>query len=213
MKDIFCEALKKINIELSDREYFLFEEYHKEILFWSKKTSLVSIKSPIDIPIKHFVDSLTVLPLIGDKDSTLIDIGSGAGFPGIPLKIKYESLHVTLVDSSRKKASFLKNVIRKLDLKDITVINNRIDFVARQKDRFDIVISRAAFKLSQLLRVGASILSDNGIIIAMKGKNIDIEIKESANIIQELGLKFMGCHSIKLPIIGDTRKILLFKKP
>ncbi|MBW2637314.1 MAG: 16S rRNA (guanine(527)-N(7))-methyltransferase RsmG [Deltaproteobacteria bacterium] len=214
-EDILTEASEKINLPLGDGEKALFTQYCEELIFWNKSISLVSVKSPLDIPVKHFIDSLTVLQFIEKKSSRLLDLGSGAGFPGIPLKIVLKPLKLTLVESSRKKASFLKNVARKLDLDDVTIINERVESLLEGKDHrgsYDIVISRATFKLPELIERGAPFLSSGGTLIAMKGKNTAIEIEEATGLALKNGLALPECHDIELPMTGHKRKILLFKK-
>ena len=213
-KNMVSRASGDIGITLTDHEARLLMKYYKELLLWNEKMSLVSIKSPLDIP-KHFIDSLTVAKFIKNENSKLLDIGTGAGLPGIPLKIKMESLHVTLLDSSRKKASFLKSVVRKLGFSDISVINGRAEsliYEENYKGSFDIVISRAAFKFPYFLILGEQFLSDGGTLIAMKGKNADNELEQAADTIRKSSLEFTCGHEIKLPITGESRKILCFNK-
>ena len=212
--NILAGAAREIGITLTDHEIDLLMEYHRELLFWNEKMSLVSLKSPLDIT-KHLIDSLTPARLIKDAHSKLLDIGTGAGLPGIPLKITMESLRVTLLDSSRKKTSFLKSVIRKLGLKDISVVNSRAESLTLDKTyrgSFDIVISRAAFKIPYFLTVGAHFLSDGGTLIAMKGKHVDDELTQGADAIKKTGLALTGSHEIELPITGESRKLLCFTK-
>ncbi len=213
-KNIISRASKDIGITLIEHEINLLMKYYQELLLWNEKMSLVSIKSPLDIP-KHFIDSLTVTRFIKNENSKLLDIGTGAGLPGIPLKIKMESLHVTLLDSSRKKTSFLKSVIRKLGLRNISVVNSRVESLTHEENYrgfFDIVISRAAFKIPYFLTLGEYFLSDAGTLIAMKGKNADDELGEAVDTIRKTGLKLTYYHEIELPITGESRKILCFNK-
>ncbi len=212
-RDVLAGAAGEIGIPLSGHELDLLMEYSRELLLWNEKMSLVSLKSPLDI-IKHLIDSLAPARLIKNGQK-LLDIGTGAGLPGIPLKITRESLRVTLLDSSRKKTSFLKSVIRKLGLRDISVVNDRAESLTLEKHyrgSFDIVISRAAFKIPYFLTVGEPFLSDGGILIAMKGKNADNELEEAAGAIRKTGLALTGSHEIELPIKGESRKLLCFTK-
>ena len=214
-EEIIELAALEIGIELSEGEIALFNRYYREILLWNEKISLVSIKSPTDIPIKHFIDSLTVAKLIEKDDAKLLDIGAGAGFPGIPLKIRIRSLKITLVDAYRKKTSFLKNVARKLDLTDTIIINERIEHLKedkKQRGMYDVVISRATFNLSQYLVMGAPFLSEEGMLIAMKGKGIDAELEGAGDIARKVGIELAERHEIRLPVIGDKRVILIFKR-
>lgn len=213
-KQIISRASEDIGIILTDREIERLTTYHRELLFWNEKMSLISIKSPLDVP-KHFIDSLTAVECIKNEHARLLDIGTGAGLPGIPLKIKMESLTVTLMDSSRKKTSFLKGVIRKLGLNDIFVVNRRAESLTDDKhyrESFDVVISRAAFKIPYLLTLGSSFLSEGGTLVAMKGKNANVELEESANAVRETGFALSDYHEIKLPVTGELRKILCFNK-
>ena len=209
------DAAKDIGFNLEDRELSLFTTYYHELLTWNKKINLVSVRSDLDIPIKHFIDSLTLLPYIKSKTGQVLDIGSGAGFPGIPLKIALNALTVVLLESSRKKSSFLKHIIRSLNLTDITVINNRSEILMEDetyRGRFEVVISRATLKLPQLLWIGGFFLSPNGSLIAMKSKRSDEELTEAADMSQKVGLKYIASHDLTLPITGDFRKIIIYEK-
>ncbi|MBN2515811.1 MAG: 16S rRNA (guanine(527)-N(7))-methyltransferase RsmG [Deltaproteobacteria bacterium] len=215
MKEALVSASQKLDIHLGKREFALFEEYYRELLLWNKKMSLVSVKSPLDVPVKHLIDSLTVVPLIDDEKRSLLDIGSGAGFPGIPIKVIRNSLAVTLLDSSRKKISFLKNIVRRLNLEDTQVINKRVELFAEEianDTAFDVVISRATFKLPVLIEKCSRFVSKKGILIAMKGKEIDREVKEAIQLCEKTGMRFTACQDITLPVSGDPRKIVLFER-
>lgn len=215
MRDIFFNAASALGISLSEKDLVLFETYHRELLTWNKKINLVSVKSDMDIPIKHFLDSLTLLPFIQDTRGQVLDIGSGAGFPGIPLKIVLNSLKISLLESTRKKTSFLKHIIRTLHLTDITVIHNRAESLMEDKTykyRFAVVISRATLKLPQFYRMGAYFLAPKGILIAMKGKKAEEELKEAVFISQNMGLQYVASHDITLPKTGDLRKIIIYER-
>jgi len=215
ISEILSDAANTLGITLGARELSQFAAYYNELLGWNKKINLVSVKSDLDIPIKHFIDSLTLLPFIKNKTGRLLDIGSGAGFPGIPLKIILDSLKVSLLESSRKKTSFLKHIIRSLNLTDISVIHNRAESLMENETHrgcFDVVASRATFKLRDFLQMGAFFLSGNGTLIAMKGKKAAEEQTEAAGIAQNLGLKYISSHEITLPIMGDFRRIIIYEK-
>ncbi len=214
-EDILFRGSKALHFTLGEREYSRFRLYHDELIFWNRKMSLVSVKTPLDLPVKHFIDSLAVLPFIDKKARALLDIGSGAGFPGLPIKIAMTSLSVTLVDASRKKTSFLKHIIRKLCLDDVSVINGRIDTLAEQeqyRESFDIVISRASFKLPRFLELSTPFVTRGGTLIAMKGPNIKEEQDAADSIAKQLGVSVTECHSVTLPLTGDKRSVLLFRK-
>ena len=209
------EAATGMGVHLNDKQLSLFYTYYRELLAWNLKINLVSAKSSLDIPLKHFIDSLMPLPFVRNTSARLLDIGAGAGFPGIPMKIALPSLKVFLLESSRKKTSFLKHIIRTLRLDETTVIHNRVEHLITDdsyRNGFDIVISRAAFKLSDLLRISSFFLINNGVIMAMKGGRITDELKEAVDICETFGLTYLSCHDIRLPVIHDMRKIVLFKK-
>ena len=215
MRDILFTTVSSLGISLSEKALSLFETYQRELLTWNKKINLVSVKSDLDIPIRHFLDSLTLAPFIQDQRSQVLDIGSGAGFPGIPLKIAIPSLKVFLLESSRKKASFLKHIIRTLHLTDITVIHNRAEHLMEDeayRGTFTLVTSRATLKLPQLFRMGAYFLAPKGILIAMKSKRAEEELREGANISQNMGFNYSARHDITLPGTGDFRTIIIYEK-
>ncbi len=215
MTDTLLLASREIGLDLGEREIRLFQDYCRELLFWNARMNLVSLKSPLDIPIKHFTDSLTAASSIGNMNGRLLDMGTGAGFPGIPLKIIFPSLNITLLDSSRKKTSFLKAAVRRLGLGEIAVVNRRAELLLADDayhGRFDAVISRATLKLPEYLRLGAGFLVPGGLLIAMKGPGFEAELEDSLPMLQEVGMKFSGSREIHLPVTGDFRKILIFQK-
>jgi 16S rRNA (guanine527-N7)-methyltransferase len=210
LEKILLEAAWSMGIKLSSEEITMFSIYYQELLSWNKKFNLVSVKSFLDIPIKHFIDSLTPLSLF--SNAKILDIGSGAGFPGLPMKIVRPSLEIFLLESSRKKTSFLKHIIRTLNLNNITVLHDRVEHLMKNddyKERFEIVISRAAFKLPDLLHQGSFFLANGGLVVAMKARNVENELKDASAI---PGFSLILCHDIPLPVLSDLRKIMVFKK-
>jgi len=213
--DILAQAASNIGIILSDQEKALFQSYRRELMLWNSKTNLVSIKTPFDLPIKHCIDSLLAAPFIGNREGALLDIGTGAGLPGIPLKIIFPSLAVTLLDSHRKKTSFLQDVIAKLHLEKISVIRGRVELLAADTTyaaRFDTVISRAVFSLADFLEIGSRFLNEQGSLIAMKGRGLQEELKDALAVAEKKGLRMSGCHEVRLPILDDLRIIAVFTK-
>ncbi len=150
-----------------------------ELMRWNKKINLTAITNPHDIAVKHFIDSITVVSQIPEKASVL-DIGTGGGFPGIPIKVMRPNAYITLVDSSRKKVSFLKNVIRRLQLKAIEAHHCRIELCTPAihfQRPFDVIVCRALAPLEQFIHIALPFLSENGVIIALKGDAVRSEIK------------------------------------
>ena len=171
-KDLLVEAAKTFGIHLDGKAIEAFELYLKELLKWNRKINLTSIRSEKGIVLKHFLDSLSVYPLVPNY-SSILDIGSGAGFPGIPLKIVQPTLEITLIDSVRKKVDFQRQIIRMLCLKGMKSIHGRVQDKETLKDlggQFDITLSRAFSDLQTLLILSFPFLKEGGKVIAMKGE-------------------------------------------
>ncbi len=167
-----------MGIKVSDHQAEQMLLHSKELMVWNKKINLTAIKKPLQIAEKHFIDSIAAASFLGNEQ-TIIDLGSGGGFPGIPIKIMNPSINVVLIDSSRKKINFLKHVIRMLDLDKIDAVHSRVEDLHENdacKNRFDAVISRAFTDLSRFVELAAPFLNKKGAIYAMKGKNAGQEI-------------------------------------
>src|SRR4030066_20113 len=178
-KDLLIEGAKVFGIHLDEKTVEGFDLYLRELLKWNRKINLTAIRTEKDIVLKHFLDSLSAFPYLSGI-SSLLDIGSGAGFPGIPLKIVKPSLVTTLIDSVRKKVDFQKHIIRRLGLRGIEAIHGRVQdkgIVKSLGGRFDIVISRAFADLRTFLILSFPFLRDGGRGIAMKGEVKDDEIR------------------------------------
>ena len=162
-----------LKIKVSEAQAALMVGHAKELMLWNKRINLTAIRQPLQIAEKHFLDSMAVVPFLTDRTS-LIDLGSGGGFPGIPIKIMNPRLTVVMIDSSRKKVNFLNHVIRTLQLKNIRAIHSRVEDLHQDgayQNKFDAVISRAFTDLSGFVAFAAPFLSDRGSIYAMKGKH------------------------------------------
>ena len=179
----------ELGINLNENQISQFYKYMVLLIEWNKVVNLTSITDPKDIIIKHFIDSLTVIKNISE-DNTIIDVGTGAGFPGIPIKIVCPKSKIVLLDSLNKRVSFLKEVIKELELKDIEVIHGRAEDFGRNKnyrENFDIAIARAVAPLNILLEYLVPFLKINGNCLCMKGSNCAEEIQNSTNAIKVLG--------------------------
>ena len=183
-KEEFLKELAKLDIILTDYQLQELEEYYNILVEENKKYNLTSITNKEDVYLKHFYDSLTISKIIKLDNQSICDIGTGAGFPGLVLKIAYPNTHITLLDSTLKKCNFLKMVIDKLQLKNIEVINDRAEnFAHNNREVFDIVTSRAVAPLKHLLEYSIPLLKVNGLFISMKG-NIEKEIINLILLIQ-----------------------------
>jgi 16S rRNA (guanine527-N7)-methyltransferase len=210
---ILVQGAKSFDILLEKKEVDLFGLYLDELLKWNRKINLTAIQSGKEIVIKHFLDSLSVHQY-SPGDSTLLDIGSGAGFPGIPLKIVQPSLRVTLIDSARKKVDFQKHIIRILGLKGIGAVHGRAqdkELLEQWTGRFDAVVSRAFSNLRTFLASGYPFLKKRGIAIAMKGKMPEGEIR-FLDAAERNRYLLQRKVSLILPFSPFKRTILLFQK-
>ena len=178
-----------------------FQKYKDLLLEWNNKINLTAITEENEIILKHFIDSCTILKYIEDNQK-IIDIGTGAGFPGIPLKIMNKSLEITLVDSLNKRVNFLNEVINELELENIEGIHARAEDLGRDnnyREKYDVATSRAVANLSTLLEYLMPFVKVNGICICMKGPNIEEELNEAKKAINELSGKLEEVHNFKLP--------------
>ena len=175
-KEQFIKELLKLNIEISDIQLEKLEKYYEILERENKLYNLTAITEKESVFLKHFYDSLTIVKIIDLNDESLCDLGTGAGFPGMVLKIMFPNLKVTLIDATLKKCKFLEKVIKELKLENIKVINARVEEYAKiEREKHEIVTARAVAPLKHLLEYGIPLLKVNGIFVAMKG-NINEEL-------------------------------------
>ena len=209
------EGAAAVGVPLGKAELDLFALYHRELLLWNRRINLVSQQASREIVIRHFVDSLTPLPWIERPDGLLIDLGSGGGFPGIPLRIALSGLKLTLVESSRKKTSFLAHIVRTLRLDDVSIIRERVNALIGEPvcaGAFDTVLSRASFKLPELLRMASFFLKPEGLLIALKGPDPQEEMDEAKTVLSATGMILTACRDIRLPGTDLSRKIIIYRR-
>ena len=207
------ELLSEINIEINENKIDMFYLYMQELLEWNKKINLTAIEDENEIILKHFIDSLTVQKYIKNAQN-IIDIGTGAGFPGIPLAIVNEKSNIVLLDSLNKRINFLNNVIQKLELSNVKAIHGRAEDLAKivqHREKYDIVISRAVAPFNVLLEYMLPFNTVNSYTIAMKGSNIE-EVDISNNALKKLGGKIEKIEKINLPNTDIKRNIIIVRK-
>ena len=208
----FYKKLKEIKIELNSLQKEQFENYYKFLKEYNNHTNITAITNKEDVYLKHFYDSALLATTIDfNKVTNLLDIGCGAGFPGIVIKILYPNINLTLLDSNNKKTKFCECIIKELSLKDVEIINKRAeDYIENKREYFDVVTARAVKNLNILNELAIPYVKLNGYFIAMKS-SIDNELKESMNGINILGAKYIKTISITEDILGLRNFVIIEK--
>lgn len=205
----FIEELKKINIDISQKQLNQLEQYYSLLVEWNKFMNLTGITEKEAVYLKHFYDSLTLIKTIDlNKIETLCDIGTGAGFPGLVIKILFPNLKITLIDSLNKRINFLNNVIEKLELTNIKTIHARIEeYGVNNREQYDVVTARAVAPLNILLEYSIPLVKINGHFIAMKA-NINNELENSKNALLKLDSQIDKYIEFNLPIEESNRSLI-----
>lgn len=211
-REQFIEELLKLNIEINDIQLEKLEKYYEILERENKLYNLTSITEKENVFLKHFYDSLTITKIIDLNKQSLCDLGTGAGFPGMVLKIIFPNLKVTLIDATLKKCNFLEKVIKELSLENINVINERVEeYAKKEREKYDIVTARAVAPLKHLLEYGVPLLKVNGVFIAMKG-NINKELVGIETYENKLTIKITKSIEFQLPIEKSCRNLISFTK-
>lgn len=209
----FIEELKLLNVSLTQIQLDQLNRYYELLIEYNKVMNLTGITEKEEVYLKHFYDSLTIIKIIDlTKVNTLCDIGTGAGFPGLVLKIVFPNIKITLLDSLNKRIEFLKKVIEELKLKDIEVIHARAEeYALKNRNKFDVTTARAVAHTSILLEYAIPMTKINGYFVPLKA-NMNEEINEIDNAINCLNVKLIKKEEFLLPIEQSNRTILLFQK-
>lgn len=204
------------NISLTDEQQEQFRTYETLLTDWNSKINLTAVRDAEGIHIKHFLDSLSCVPVLGDMNGrSLIDIGTGAGFPGIPLRIFYPEMQLTLVDSVGKKADFCRLVVNTLHLKGTTVLKDRSEELGARKEtreKYDAAAARAVAILPALCEYLLPLVKTGGTMLAMKGESAPEEVKTAENAVRKLGGGTPSLTAITLPGLEDTRYLVRIPK-
>ena len=211
-KEEFVEYTKNIGIDISEKELEKLEKYKDLLIEWNSKFNLTSIIKEEDIYLKHFYDSLCLVKATNLNNKSICDFGTGAGFPGMVIAIVFSNTKVTLLESNGKKITFLEEVKKVLDLKNVYIINDRAeDYGKKNRELFDIVTCRAVSSLNIILELSVSMLKIKGLFIPMKS-NVEEEFNNSLNKAILLGYEFIKKIEYDLPIEHSDRSLLIYEK-
>jgi len=211
LENLLTEGAAQLGITLSPEQLFSFKRYIEELKAWGKKINLFKRANEKEIIIKDFLDSLSLQKWL-NQGSSLLDLGSGAGFPGVPLKIARPDLKVTLLEATIKKVYFLKNLIRQLGLTDIEVFWTEKESEKASLSSFDFVISRAFGSLLKFSSSGIMYLKPEGTLLAMKGQKGEKEGENYSPALSRMGLKIVFLERFLLPFLGQERIIIGLKQ-
>ncbi|MEF9425885.1 MAG: 16S rRNA (guanine(527)-N(7))-methyltransferase RsmG [Candidatus Mariimomonas ferrooxydans] len=204
-KELLAKGLNELGFACSGEQLNAFMTFLFELKKWNRAYNLTALKTDKDIIIKHFLDSILYLKVIPSHAIKIADMGTGAGFPVIPIKIISPATDITLVESSRKKTAFLRHIIRVLKLEEVSILNKRVEDLGEDHEKtYDVIVSRATFKVKDFIKLACPYIKENGRLVLSKGPKFTEEIK---------GLKKEGITKkiIQLPFINIERTLLVIK--
>ena len=216
MKEFQAEVANLTGIHLSTEQIAAFLHYEEELSAWNKKFNLTTLVTPQEIRVKHFLDSLSCLQVINKCNSfKLIDVGTGAGFPSIPIKIILPKIKLTLIESIQKKANFCHHIVKELNLQEVEILNARAENIGQDRhyrEQFDWAVARAVASLPTLVEYLLPLVKKGGKALAQKGKNANKELQIARNAIQILGGELGEIRKVDIPSIKETRFLVVIKK-
>ncbi len=213
----FNNALAQMNVSLDNEKVLKLEAFYNMLIATNLHTNLTSITEKSEVFVKHFADSLSILRqaslLALDKNIRVVDVGAGAGFPSVPLKIALPALKIVAVDSTNKKVNFINSCVEKLNLKDIVAVHERAEILSRgeYRDSFDLGVSRAVARLNVLSELILPLIKPQGYFVAYKAVSADEELKETKEALKKLSAKYICTDSFEIGSIG-TRSNIIIKK-
>lgn len=207
------ELVSELNIELSDKQLESFDTYYKMLIEWNEKINLTAITEYDEVLVKHFTDSLSIVKAVDmNRVTSLIDVGTGGGFPGIPIAILFPEIKITLLDSLNKRITFLNEVVKELSLTNVEAIHGRAEDIARgdYREKFDLCVSRAVANLSTLSELCIPFVSVGGFFVSYKSEKADEEIESATKAIDILGGKIV--NKIDFAIKDNNRNLIVIEK-
>ncbi len=216
LEKLLLQGAASLGVNLGENEVRLYFQYLKSLLEWNEKFNLTAITEPREVVVKHFLDSLSIFPYLKkDGGKRLLDVGTGAGFPGIPLKITVPEMEVVLMDSLNKRVTFLNRIIKELGLSGITAVHRRAEDAGRRenyRESFDMVVSRAVARLSVLLEICIPFLKVGGTFVAYKGPKVGEELEEAGNALKIMNARVMRREEVALPGLDEQRTLVFIEK-
>ena len=215
MQDLLKKASLELGLEINEIQIKQFLDYKNLLIDWNNKINLTAITEDREIILKHFIDSITVCKYIDFNDKSFIDVGTGAGFPALPIKIMQKDAKVTLLDSLNKRINFLKIVCDEINLSNVEFIHSRAEDGGQNKqlrEKFDFCVSRAVANLSVLAEFDLPFVKVGGSFIALKGPLLDKEVIEAEKAIKTLGGEIEKIETINIPFTDINHKIIFIKK-
>lgn len=215
--NILDKGARQLGINLSRCQLEWFELYYRELVEWNRNINLTAITDYEEVQIKHFLDSLSIVPYLGILRSKIkvIDVGAGAGLPGIPLKIALPDIELTLVDATAKKTRFLQYLLNLLEMSDVEVVTGRAEEIAHQshyREQYYLALARAVAPLPATVELALPFCAPGGMFIAQKKGNIEQEIEQSMRAISEMGGRLRETVSVEIERINDGRKLVIIDK-
>jgi len=218
MLEYLVKGCNTLGLDLTSFQLDQFELYYQELIDWNKRINLTAITDYHNVQIKHFLDSLSVYLALKDVSLAslkMLDVGTGAGFPGIPIKIAFPDINLTLLEATSKKTTYLKYIVSKLNLIGTTVITARAEDLAREschREQYDIVTARALAKLPVLMELTLPFCRIGGQIISQKKGDIEFELEHMQRVLDLLGGKFNGIKTVVIPDLLDERFLIVVNK-
>ncbi len=215
-KELLKKCCLDMNIDLSDEKADKFMRYKDLLLEWNEKINLTAITEEKEIVIKHFADCISIGSNFKfEKGASIIDVGTGAGFPGVPVKIVFDDVKMTLLDSLKKRITFLEEIVKELSLENVTCIHSRAEDGGQNPDlreSFDYCVSRAVARISVLCEYCLPFVKVGGTFISLKGPDAENEVKDGENAIKKLGGKVEDIIDVKIPFSDLDHKLVIIKK-
>ena len=218
-ENILIDGAQKIGINLNKEQIKKFSQYLELLIQWNQKINLTSLKTPQEIIIKHFLDSISCIKVfdkyIDIEGISIIDVGTGAGFPGIPIKIVCPSINLSLLEARKKKTIFLEKIVEEMNFQRVEILNGRAEAFGKcpdYREKYDIALSRAVAPLSTLSEYCLPLIRVGGLFVAQKGRSYKEEIDKALKTVQLLGGELIGVENVRIPFINQERYLLVIKK-